>query len=76
MHDGRYETLDEVIDFYAHDLKWSPYIDPLMHHIRTGGNQLTPSEKADLKAFLLTLSDTSFIHKPDFARPPDLPYFK
>lgn len=73
MHDGRFETLDEVIDFYAHELKWSPYIDPLMHHISNGGNQLTPSEKSDLKAFLKSLTDTSFINDPRFSRPSELP---
>ena len=73
MHDGRFNTLDEVINFYSHQLVWSPYIDPLMHHISTGGNQLTPIEKNQLKAFLLTLSDTAFIHNPDFGSPNDFP---
>ncbi len=73
MHDGRFNTLDEVIQFYSHDLQWSPYIDPLMHHIANGGTQLTPSEKEDLKAFLLTLSDTSFINNPDFGKPDKFP---
>ncbi|NOX46142.1 MAG: cytochrome-c peroxidase [Chlorobi bacterium] len=73
MHDGRFNTLDEVIGFYAHDLVWSPYIDPLMHHIATGGNQLTPIEKGQLKDFLLTLSDTSFLQNPEFASPAEFP---
>jgi cytochrome c peroxidase len=73
MNDGRFNTLDEVIEFYSHHLQWSPYIDPLMHHIANGGTQLTPSEKADLKAFLLTLSDTTFIHNPAFGKPDKFP---
>lgn len=73
MHDGRFETLDEVINFYSHELIWSPYIDPLMHHIATGGNLLTPSEKENLKAFLLTLSDTGFIENTDFGPPDKFP---
>ncbi|MCB0806668.1 MAG: hypothetical protein KDC05_12785 [Bacteroidales bacterium] len=73
MHDGRFNTLDEVIDFYAHELVWTPYIDPLMHHIATGGNQLVPSEKEDLKAFLMTLTDTSFIQNPAFGKPVSFP---
>lgn len=76
MHDGRFTTLDEVINFYAHELKWSPYIDPLMHHINNGGNQLTPNEKTALKAFLLCLTDTVFINDPRYSRPADLPEFK
>jgi cytochrome c peroxidase len=73
MHDGRFNTLDEVIEFYSHQLLWSPYIDPLMHHISTGGTQLTPLEKENLKAFLLTLSDTTFLHKLQFGPPEDFP---
>ena len=73
MHDGRFATLDEIIDFYSHHLVWSPYIDPLMHHIANGGTQLTPTEKENLKAFLFTLSDTSFITNPDFGKPDKFP---
>ncbi len=73
MHDGRFGTLEEVLDFYAHHLVWSPYIDPLMHHIATGGNQLTPEEKTDLLAFLRTLSDTAFIQNPEYGHPGHFP---
>ena len=73
MHDGRFSTLEEVIDFYAHELIWTPYIDPLMHHIANGGNQLTPSEKEDLLAFLLTLSDETFLTNPAFSKPEKFP---
>lgn len=69
MHDGRFVTLDEVINFYSSGLVYSPYVNPLMHHISTNGNQLTPSEKTDLKAFLLTLSDSSFVTNPAFGAP-------
>ncbi|MFH1121301.1 MAG: cytochrome c peroxidase [Bacteroidota bacterium] len=69
MHDGRFETLDEVIDFYSHQVKMSPYVNALMHHVADGGVQLTPTEKAELKAFLLTLTDESFLTNPDFAPP-------
>jgi len=73
MHDGRFNTLDEVIEFYSHHLKWSPYIDPLMHHIANGGTLLIPSEKEDLMAFLLTLSDTTFLHNQEFSMPDKFP---
>lgn len=69
MHDGRFATLDEVIDHYSEGLQNSPNIDPLMKSASQGGVQLTPSEKADLKAFLLTLTDTDFITNPDFQAP-------
>lgn len=66
MHDGRFATLDEVINHYSDGLQDSPTIDPLMKQIDQGGVQLTSQEKADLKAFLLTLSDPSFINNSDF----------
>ncbi len=69
MHDGRFATLDEVIDHYSEGLVNSSTIDPLLKYVGQGGVQLTPSEKADLKAFLLTLSDQSFIQNPDLLTP-------
>jgi cytochrome c peroxidase len=73
MHDGRFRTIDEVIDFYSDGLVWSPSISVLMHHITTGGIRLTLAEKADLKAFLLTLSDSSFVVNPAFSKPDKFP---
>jgi len=66
MHDGRFATLDEVIDHYSEGLVYSETIDPLMKAIAEGGVQLSAEDKADLKAFLLSLSDPSFINNPDF----------
>jgi cytochrome c peroxidase len=73
MHDGRFKTLDEVIDFYSSAVLNSPYIDPLMHHVAKGGAQLTVQEKIDLKAFLLTLTDEEFLSNESFSRPEKLP---
>ena len=73
MHDGRFKTLDEVIDFYSGGLINSPYVDPLMHYITYGGTGLTISEKADLKAFLLTLTDKEFIKNPALSKPDVMP---
>jgi cytochrome c peroxidase len=66
MHDGRFNTLDEVINHYSEGLVDSPTIDPLMKKVDEGGVHLTPQDKSDLKAFLLSLSDPSFINNPDF----------
>ncbi len=71
MHDGRFKTIDEVIDQYSENVHYSPNISPLMHHISKGGVQLTPSEKQALKAFLLTLSDESLLTNPNLAKPQD-----
>jgi len=72
MHDGRFETLDEVIDFYSEGLVYSDYVDPLMKNVREHGVQLTEEEKADLKAFLLTLTDHELLTNPDFGPPSDI----
>lgn len=70
MHDGRFATLDEVIEFYNAGPKGSPTLEPIMREKAnkrletTGfwGLNLSPQDKSDLKAFLLTLSDSTFIH--------------
>ena len=73
MHDGSFKTIDEVIDFYSSGLVWSPYISPLMHHVNKGGIRLTAIQKADLKAFILTLTDSSFIKNSAFSKPDKFP---
>ncbi|MEJ6792081.1 MAG: cytochrome c peroxidase [Lacinutrix sp.] len=66
MHDGRFETLEEVIEFYSSGLQQSSTIDPLMKKVDEGGVNLSMQDKADLKAFLLALSDPTFLANPDF----------
>ena len=66
MHDGRFSTLEDVINHYSDGLQNSSTIDPLMKKVNQGGVQLTPQEKADLKAFLITLTDDGFINNPTF----------
>lgn len=66
MHDGRFETLEDVINHYSEGLKNSSTIDPLMKKVAQGGIGLTTQDKADLKAFLLSLSDNEFINNPAF----------
>lgn len=66
MHDGRFATLEDVIDHYSEGVQNSPTIDPLMKRVDEGGVQLSVQDKADLKAFLLTLSDPSFINNIEF----------
>ncbi len=64
MHDGRFRTLEEVIDFYSEGLQPSKTIDPLMKAIRNRGKHFTPYEKKALLAFLKTLTDTAFVNNP------------
>lgn len=66
MHDGRFATLDEVINHYSEGLQKSSTIDPLMKKVNQGGVNLSSKDKADLKAFLLSLSDDAFINNTNF----------
>lgn len=70
MHDGRFFSLRDVIDHYSEHVKDnSPNLDPLMELVGNGGAQLSESDKDDLEAFLMTLTDNAFLTNPDFADP-------
>jgi cytochrome c peroxidase len=60
MHDGRFETLEEVIDHYDSGGHFSSTVDPLMKKLGVGLN-LTNQEKSDLIAFLRTFTDYDYI---------------
>ncbi len=72
MHDGRFSSLDEIIDFYSEELVYSDYVHPLMKNVRQKGVQLNDEDKAALKAFLLTLTDHEMIQNPQYTIPPEL----
>lgn len=55
MHDGSMESLEEVIDFFDRGGGPNPYLDPRMKPLN-----LTQREKADLAAFLRSLSGTTW----------------
>ena len=61
MHDGRFSSLEEVVEHYSSGLNYSSTVDPLMKKLHMGGLHLTNQEKQDLINFLKTLSDTDFI---------------
>ena len=73
MHDGRFKTLEEVINFYSEGLQKSVNIDSKMEFVHQGGAKLTSEDKRKIIAFLLTLSDSSFISNPEFSNPFDKP---
>jgi len=76
MHDGSVETLEAVLDFYAAhgrnvtrgpfkgDGRRNPLKDPIIDKIR-----LDARDKADIIAFLKTLTDEEFVTNPRFADP-------
>lgn len=70
MHDGRYQTLDEVIEHYNSGVHKTATIDPIMTLPgKEMGLQLTYTQKQHLKAFLLTLTDTTILSNPVYGRP-------
>lgn len=69
MHDGRFNSLEEVVEHYSTGLKNSPTIDPLMKKIDQGGVQLSSQDKSDLIMFMKSLTDSSFITNPNFQDP-------
>ena len=60
MHDGRFTTLEEVVEHYDSGGKYSTTVDPLMKKLGVG-LQLTNQEKKDLVSYLKTLTDNEFI---------------
>lgn len=64
MHDGRFATLDEVIDHYAQGGEGSPQRDE-----RIRGFVLSAAERSDLLRFLESLTDESFLADPRFLPP-------
>lgn len=68
MHDGRFQTLEEVIDHYNSGGHPSSTVDPFMKYTQ-GGLQLTPEKKQQLLAFLHMLTDMDFVNNPAFQDP-------
>jgi len=73
MHDGRFTTLEAVVDHYNEHVQQSPTLSVFLQKNQGGmsGSQLglTASEKKDLIAFLHLLTDTSFITDKRFSNP-------
>lgn len=69
MHDGRFETIEEVLDFYDGEIEFdSPNVDRELLQIGTRA-KLQPQDVEDIKAFLRTLTDTDFINDQKLSDP-------
>lgn len=66
MHDGRFSTLEEVIEHYNFGGHSSSTVDPLMKNIGEG-LLLSVQDKEALLAFLRTLTDEEFLNNPEFS---------
>ena len=68
MHDGRFATLEEVIDHYDHGMVYSPTLADEFQQDSQPGLRLTSHEKARLMDFLETLSDYEMLTDPLYAQ--------
>ncbi|GAB3697396.1 cytochrome c peroxidase [Spirosoma flavus] len=68
MHDGRFATLDAVLDHYSEHIQNSPTLSRELP-AETNGFHLTRNEKSELIAFMHLFTDSTFVNKPEFANP-------
>jgi cytochrome c peroxidase len=71
MHDGRFQTIDQVIEHYNWSVKPHPNLDPRLQDFSANGMALPEVEKVALAAFLRTLTDHQFLTDPKFSDPFD-----
>ncbi|WP_321540499.1 cytochrome-c peroxidase [Flavobacterium piscinae] len=67
MHDGRFYTLEAVLNHYAQGVTSTENLDPILNNNGSLGIPLNSDEKAKIIAFLKTLTDHEFISNPKFA---------
>jgi cytochrome c peroxidase len=60
MHDGRFRTLEEVVEHYATGVQRSATLDPNLAKHPDGGVPLSAADKRALVAFLMTLTDERY----------------
>jgi len=60
MHDGRFKTLEEVVEHYSTGVQRSTTLDPNLAKHPDGGVPLTAADKHAIVAFLHTLTDAQF----------------
>jgi cytochrome c peroxidase len=67
MHDGRFYTLDAVLNEYANHVEPMQNLDSLLQQNGTYGIPLTTDERTKILAFLNTLNDRHFVTNPILA---------
>jgi cytochrome c peroxidase len=65
MHDGRFYSLQQVLNHYAKVSTSKNEADPILKQ----GMQLNEQDKTDIIAFLKTLTDKTFLHDKRFMNP-------
>ena len=69
MHDGRFYSLDAVLDHYAENVQRTENLDPLLQQNGRLGIAISTIEKQQIIAFLKTLTDNQFLRDSRFAEP-------
>ncbi len=70
MHDGRFNTLMEVVEFYNSGTQHSRNLDPIMTKAgKELGLQLTLQEKLDLVNFMKSFTDYDLLTNPEISNP-------
>ncbi len=72
MHDGRFATLEEVVDHYSNGIQNHPNLSDVLRDFAT--NQATEfnfseTDKMDIVNYLKTLTDTDFVTAPQWSDP-------
>ncbi len=69
MHDGRFKTLEEVLDHYSDNMLYYPTIDSVfLKNDSQPSISLNEEEKKYILLFLKTLTDSSFVTNPLFKK--------
>ena len=69
MHDGRFQTLEEVVGHYNANVQNSSTVDPALLGTTSTGLMLDEFEQADLINFLKTLTDNTFLTNIEYSDP-------
>jgi cytochrome c peroxidase len=63
MHDGRFKTLEQVLNHYQNGIKNHANLDAILKQ----GSTLSNQDKLELITFLKTLTDNNFLKNPKFS---------
>lgn len=71
MHDGRFTTLEEVVEHYNSGIQNHPTLSPALQDVNGNAVRLnfTEVQKAALVAFLKTLTDSNVATEPKWSNP-------
>lgn len=69
MHDGRFKTIEEVLNHYTNSVKYTESLSPFLMQNGKMGITINNEEKQQIIAFLHTLTDEDFISRKSLSNP-------